>query len=67
VLYTMGQAVNLPVSPLDSGRPMTVHLYLLAVDGINLPTAFGTALLLIVMILGFNLGARLILRTSRKV
>jgi len=67
VLYTMGQAVNLPVSPLDSGRPMTVHLYLLAVDGINLPTAFGTALLLIVMILGFNLGARLILRGSRKV
>ena len=67
VLYTMGQAVNLPVSPLDSGRPMTVHLYLLAVDGINLPTAFGTALLLIVMILGFNLSARLILRASRKV
>jgi phosphate transport system permease protein len=67
VLYTMGQAVNLPISPLDSGRPMTVHLYLLAVDGINLPTAFGTALLLIVMILGFNLSARLILRRSRKV
>ena len=67
VLYTMGQAVNLPVSPLDSGRPMTVHLYLLAVEGINLPAAFGTALLLIVMILGFNLSARLILRRSRKV
>jgi len=67
VLYTMGQAVNLPISPLDSGRPMTVHLYLLAVEGINLPAAFGTAMLLIVMILGFNLGARLILRSSRKV
>jgi phosphate transport system permease protein len=67
VLYTMGQAVNLPISPLDSGRPMTVHLYLLAVEGINLPAAFGTALLLIVMILGFNLSARLILRASRKV
>lgn len=67
VLYTMGQAVNLPMSPLDSGRPMTVHLYLLAVEGINLPAAFGTALLLILMILGFNLGARLILRSSRKV
>ena len=24
VLYTMGQAINLPISPLDSGRPMTV-------------------------------------------
>lgn len=67
VLYTMGQAVNLPYSPLDSGRPMTVHLYLLAVEGINLPAAFGTALLLIVMILGFNLSARWILRRSRKV
>lgn len=67
VLYTMGQAVNLPVSPLDSGRPMTVHLYLLAVEGINLPAAFGTALLLIVMILVFNLSARWILRRYRKV
>lgn len=67
VLYTMGQAVNLPVSPFDSGRPMTVHLYLLAVEGINLPAAFGTALMLIVMILGFNLSARWVLRRSRKV
>ena len=67
VLYTMGQAVHLPITPLDSGRPMTVHLYLLAVEGINLPAAFGTALLLIVMILGFNLSARWILRKYRKV
>jgi phosphate transport system permease protein len=67
VLYTMGQAVNLPLSPLDSGRPMTVHLYLLAVEGINLPAAFGTALLLILMILGFNLSARWILARYRKV
>lgn len=67
VLYTMGQAINMPLSPLDSGRPMTVHLYLLAVEGINLPAAFGTALLLIVMILGFNLSARWILRHYRKV
>lgn len=67
VLYTMGQAVNLPISPVDSGRPMTVHLYLLAVEGINLPAAFGTALLLIAMILGFNLSARWILRHYRKV
>jgi len=67
VLYTMGQAVNLPVTPLDSGRPMTVHLYLLAVEGINLPAAFGTALLLIAMILGFNLSARWILKHYRKV
>jgi len=66
VIYTMGQAINLPVSPLDSGRPMTVHLYLLAMEGINLPAAYGTALLLMIMILLFNLSARFILRRSSK-
>ncbi len=67
VIYTMGQAINMPVSPLDSGRPMTVHLYLLAMEGINLPAAYGTALLLMIMILGFNLSARYLLRRTRKV
>jgi len=67
VFYTMGQAVNLPISPLESGRPMTVHLYLLAVEGINLEAAYGTALLLMIMILGFNLSARWILKRNRKV
>lgn len=67
VIYTMGQAINLPISPLDSGRPMTVHLYLLASDGINLDAAYGTALLLMILILCFNLGARAILRRNRKV
>ena len=67
VFYTMGQAIWLPVSPLESGRPMTVHLYLLAVEGINLPAAYGTALLLMIMILGFNLSARWISKRYRKV
>ncbi|MDA3935825.1 MAG: phosphate ABC transporter permease PstA [Actinomycetota bacterium] len=67
VIYTMGQAINLPITPFDSGRPMTVHLYLLAMDGINLPAAYGTALLLMIMILAFNLGARYFLRRNRKV
>ncbi len=66
VIYTMGQAINLPLSPLDSGRPMTVHLYLLAMEGINLPAAYGTALLLMILILGFNLGARYFLHRNRK-
>jgi len=67
VFYTMGQAINLPISPFQSGRPMTVHLYLLAVEGINLPAAYGTALLLMIMILGFNLSSRWILKHYRKV
>lgn len=65
VLYTMGQAVNLPISPFDSGRPMTVHLYLLANDGINMNAAYGTALLLMAIILAFNLFARYLSRKRR--
>lgn len=65
VLYTMGQAINLPITPLDSGRPMTVHLYLLANEGINMNAAYGTALLLMVIILAFNLFARFISRRNK--
>lgn len=64
VLYTMGQAINLPLTPLDSGRPMTIHLYQLANEGINMQAAYGTALLLMVMILAFNLFARYLSRRS---
>lgn len=67
VIYTMGQAINVPITPMDSGRPMTVHLYLLAMEGINLPAAYGTALLLMAMILFFNLTARWLLRRSRRI
>jgi len=66
VIFTMGQAINLPISPLDSGRPMTVHLYMLAMEGINLPAAYGTALLLMIMILFSNLTARWLLRRNRR-
>ena len=66
VIYTMGTMINTPMSPLDPGRSMTVHLYLLSTEGINLQAAYGTALLLMVMILAFNLTARLIVRRSRR-
>lgn len=66
VFYTMGQAINMPVTPLDSGRSMPVHLYMLAVEGINMPAAYGTAFLLMIMILAFNLIARLIVNKYRK-
>jgi phosphate transport system permease protein len=45
---------------------MPVHLLLLAQEGINLPAAFGTALLLVLMVLGFNLTARYIVSRNRR-
>lgn len=66
VIYTMGTMINAPISPLDPGRTMPVHLMLMAQEGINLPAAYGTALLLVVMVLAFNLVARWIGRRNRR-
>jgi phosphate transport system permease protein len=66
VIFTMGTMINTPMLPSDPGRSMTVHLYILATEGINLPAAYGTALLLVAMILGFNLLARFIVRRNRR-
>jgi len=66
VIFTMGTMINTPLFPSDPGRSMTVHLYQMAMEGINLPAAFGTALLLMVMILFFNLSARWLLRRNRR-
>lgn len=62
VIFTAGTMINAPIFVSDPGRTMTVHLYVLATEGISLENAFGTALLLVVMILSFNLFARWLAR-----
>jgi phosphate transport system permease protein len=66
VIYTMGTMIAAPVSPLDPGRTMPVHVMLMAMEGINLKAAYGTALLLVILVLAFNLTARYILRRNRR-
>jgi phosphate transport system permease protein len=66
VIYTMGTMIYAPVTPLDPGRTMPVHVMLMAMEGINLDAAYGTALLLVVMVLVFNLTARYIVRRNRR-
>jgi phosphate transport system permease protein len=66
VIYTMGTSINAPVSPLEGGRVMPVHVMLMAMEGINLKAAYGTALLLVIMVLAFNLTARYVVRRNRR-
>jgi phosphate transport system permease protein len=66
VIYTMGTMINAPISPLDGGRTMPVDLMLKAQEGINLPSAYGQALLLVLMVLAFNIIARFIGRRNRR-
>ena len=50
VWLTVGGALQLPISIMDSARPMTLHLYTLAAEGLSLPRAYATASVLIIMI-----------------
>lgn len=51
ILYTVGAATQIPVSVFDPARPLPLHLYYLATEGISLPNAYGTAAVLIILIL----------------
>lgn len=62
ILLTAGAALGMPVLPTDPARSMAVHLYYLAAEGISMERAYGTALLLIIMILIINYLANLSLR-----
>ena len=51
VMYAVGSSITMPISILDPGRPLPLHLYILATEGISLPNAFGTAAVLVIIVL----------------
>lgn len=57
VLLTAGSSLTIPLTPLDPARTMSIHLYILAVEGISLERAYATAAVLVVTILILNLAA----------
>jgi len=61
VWLTVGGALRLPFSPMDSARPMTLHLYTLAAEGLSLPRAYATASVLLIIIWILNTCANLMI------
>ncbi len=61
ILLTAGSSLNLPVSVMDPARSLSVHLYIMASEGISFENAYGTATVLIILILTINLTANLIM------
>jgi phosphate transport system permease protein len=61
VWLTVGGALRLPTSIMDSARPMTLHLYTLASEGLSLPRAYATASVLIISIWLVNTAAGVIM------
>lgn len=61
VWLTAGGAMNIPSSIMEPVRSMTLHLYILANEGISLDRAYGTATVLILGVLFINITANIIL------
>ena len=51
VMYAVGSSIKIPLSIFDPGRPLALHLYILATEGISLENAYGTAAILVIMVL----------------
>ncbi len=54
LILTAGSSLGMPLSPTDPARTMSVHLYMLVMEGISMERAFGTAFLIVVLIVIIN-------------
>ncbi len=57
VIRTAGSSLRLPTSLFSPARTLAVHFYILAREGISMERAYGTAALMIILILVINIGA----------
>ncbi|MEN6327621.1 MAG: phosphate ABC transporter, permease protein PstA, partial [Syntrophomonas sp.] len=67
VILTAGSSLGMPLSLADPARTMSVHLYILAMEGLSMERAFGTAVLIIVLVMIINYVANLSLRRLSQV
>ena len=54
LIYTAGSVAQVPSSVLGSGRPLAVHMYLLASEGLYMDQAYATAVILLVLVVVIN-------------
>jgi len=54
VIFTAGSSLGMPTSVFSSTRTLAVHFYILAREGISMEKAYGTATVLIIIILFVN-------------
>jgi phosphate transport system permease protein len=61
VIFTAGTALRIPLSLFSPTRTMAVHFYILAREGLSMPHAYGTAAVLIIVILIINIAANILM------
>lgn len=58
LIYTAGTITDKFAAPLDSGRTLAVHMYLLSNEGLYTDQAYATAVVLLILVLLLNLGSK---------
>ncbi len=61
ILLTAGSSLNIPTSLFDPARSLSVHLFIMASEGISFKNAYGTATVLIILILAINFSANFLM------
>ncbi len=64
--FTAGMMADIPKSIFDSGRTLTVHMFLLAKEGIDFEPVFATGTVLIIIVLLVNLSANFVGKKLKK-
>ena len=54
LIYTYGSATGYAAGPLNSGRSLAVHMYVLTNEGLHTDQAWGTAVVLLVLFFAIN-------------
>lgn len=54
LIFTLGTSTKLPTSLLDSGRTLSVHMYMLSGEGMYVDQAFATAVVIMFLVLILN-------------
>ncbi len=58
LIYTAGTIADKYAGPMDSGRTLAVHMYLLSSEGLYTDQAYATAVVLLVLVLLLNFGSK---------
>lgn len=66
IMYTVGSSTVIPITIFDPARPLPLHLYMLATEGISIPNTFATATVLIVIILAITISTNYLVDRYQK-
>lgn len=54
LIYTSGTVAKLPGSLMESGRTISLHMWMLANEGLHEDKAYATAVILLILVIGIN-------------